>query len=242
MAIPRGLVMKIRSPFLVAVAGWCIAMLVRTWMRTIRFEYHPQEGRYDPNDPGFQGRFLYCFWHEHILVPASQYARKDIQVLTSKHADGQMIARAIRALGFATVAGSSTRGGAEAVKEMLRQGETCHLAITPDGPRGPRREVQAGVGYLALKSNLPVVAFGVAYSNCWRFKSWDRFALPKPFSRAILVTGKPLVFAQEAGRGMMERAIQQVQQALDDVNKRAEEILANSQSAVSSRHEKSRAA
>ena len=81
--------MKIRSPWLVALAGWMISMIVRTWMRTIRFEYHPQEKRYDPNDPGFEGRYLYCFWHEHILVPASQYARPDIQVLISKHADGQ---------------------------------------------------------------------------------------------------------------------------------------------------------
>ncbi|MFM8930514.1 MAG: hypothetical protein ACKOS8_01390 [Gemmataceae bacterium] len=82
--------MKIRSPWLVALAGWMISLIVRTWMRTIRFEYHPQEKRYDPNDPGFEGRYLYCFWHEHILVPASQYARPDIQVLISKHADGQM--------------------------------------------------------------------------------------------------------------------------------------------------------
>lgn len=220
--------MKIRSPWLVACAGWCIAMLVRTWMRTIRFEYHPQENRYDPNDPGFQGRYLYCFWHEHILVPASKYARRDIQVLISKHADGQMIARACKSLGFSTVAGSSTRGGAEAVKELVRQGESCHLAITPDGPKGPRRQVQQGVGYLALKTNLPVVAFGVAYSSCWRFNSWDRFALPKPFSRAVLVTACPLEFGQEMGRGMLEKATGQVQAALDEVNQRAEEILRQS--------------
>lgn len=217
--------MKIRSPWLVALAGWFIALMVRTWMRTIRFEYHPQEKRYDPNDQGFEGRYLYCFWHEHILVPASQYARKDIQVLISKHADGQMIARACRSLGFSTVAGSSTRGGAEAVKEMVRQGENSHLAITPDGPKGPRRTVQQGVGYLALKTNLPVVAFGVAYSNCWRFGSWDRFALPKPFSKAVLVTGKPLVFSTEIARGMLENATGQIQQALDAVNAKAEEIL-----------------
>lgn len=220
--------MKIRSPWLVALAGWMISLIVRTWMRTIRFEYHPQEKRYDPNDPGFEGRYLYCFWHEHILVPASQYARPDIQVLISKHADGQMIARACRSLGFSTVAGSSTRGGAEAVKEMVRQGQNCHLAITPDGPKGPRRQVQQGVGYLALKTNLPVVAFGVAYSKCWRFNSWDRFALPKPFSRAVLVTGAPLAFDQETGRGMLENATQKIQQALDGVNARAEEILLQS--------------
>lgn len=217
--------MKIRSPWLVAIAGWFIALMVRTWMRTIRFEYHPQEKGYDPNVQGFQGRYLYCFWHEHILVPASQYARKDIQVLISKHADGQMIARACRSLGFSTVAGSSTRGGAEAVKEMVRQGENSHLAITPDGPKGPRRQVQQGVGYLALKTNLPVVAFGVAYSSSWRFNSWDRFALPKPFSRAVLVTASPLVFSTEMGRGMLENATGQIQKALDEVNAKAEEIL-----------------
>ena len=195
-------------------------------MRTIRFEYHPEGERYDPNDPGFTGRYLYCFWHEHILVPASQFARKDIQVLTSKHADGQMIARACRSLGFSTVAGSSTRGGAEAVREMVRQGEVCHLAITPDGPKGPRREVQPGVAYLALKTGLPVISFGVAYSNCWRFGSWDKCALPKPFSRALLVTSKPLVVGSDVGRGVLERVRIDIQAQVDGVNARAEELLA----------------
>jgi lysophospholipid acyltransferase (LPLAT)-like uncharacterized protein len=119
-----------------------------------------------------------------MLLPAYHYARPDIKVLISTHADGQLIAEACQRLGFALARGSSTRGGVEAVRDMLRANDT-HLAVTPDGPRGPRRRVQAGVVYLAARTGLPIVPVGFAARRPWRAKSWDRFAVPRPFSRAV---------------------------------------------------------
>jgi lysophospholipid acyltransferase (LPLAT)-like uncharacterized protein len=79
-----------------------------------------------------------------------------------------------------------------------------HLAITPDGPRGPRRQVQPGVVYLAARLGLPIVPFGVGYDRPWRAKSWDRFAVPRPASRAVLLTDQSISVPPDTGSTMLE--------------------------------------
>lgn len=114
---------------------------------TLRYRYEPLfpglEPRWNAKDIG-PNRYVYAFWHENILVPAYRMRNLDIAVLISRHADGQLIARAVEWLGFQTVRGSSTRGGVLAIKGMVAQARKFHLAITPDGPKGPRRKCQQG--------------------------------------------------------------------------------------------------
>src|SRR5262249_7079734 len=137
--------MKIRHPWLIKAAGFAAAWAVRLWVGSLSYRYRPLGPNVDPDRPGCRGRYIYAFWHENILVPAYHYRRRDIWVLISRHADGQLIAEAARHLRFRVVAGSTTRGGAEALRRMVRLGGRGHLALTPDGPRGPRRRVQPGV-------------------------------------------------------------------------------------------------
>jgi len=111
--------MKIRHPALIKALGFGLAWLVRLWIATLRYRYRPCGPNMDPNQPGFKGRFIYAFWHENILVPAYQYGRRDIHVLISRHADGQLIAEVVRHLGFRVVSGSTTRGGVEALRQMI---------------------------------------------------------------------------------------------------------------------------
>ncbi len=160
--------MKIRHPMLIKALGFAVGWLVRLWIGTLRYRYRPMGANLDPNQPNLRGRYLYAFWHENILVPAYHYGRRDIHVLISQHADGQLIAEACRHLGFRVVRGSATRGGARAIRQMQRLSRSAHLAITPDGPRGPRRKVQPGVVYLAALTGLPIVPFGVAFARAWR--------------------------------------------------------------------------
>src|SRR5262249_50698840 len=127
-----------------------------------------------------------------------------------------------RRLGFGLVRGSTTRGGVEAVRELLRIGRESHVAITPDGPRGPRRRVQAGVVYLAARMGLPILPMGIGYDRPWRAKSWDRFAFPRPWSRARCITGTPIQVPAEAGREELEAFRLQVEQALESVSQAAE--------------------
>ncbi len=207
--------MKIRHPWLIALLGFVVAWLVRLWIRTLRFEYRMlHEEDLAPTRPGLTERYVYAFWHENLLLPAYHYARPDVYVLISTHADGQLIAEACRHLGFGLVRGSTTRGGVEAVRRMLRLGGEGHLAITPDGPRGPRRQVQMGMIYLAARTGMAVVVGGIAYHRPWRMNSWDRFALPRPWSRAACVVMPPVRVPADAGKEELEGYRRQVEDAL----------------------------
>jgi lysophospholipid acyltransferase (LPLAT)-like uncharacterized protein len=123
-------------------------------------------------------------------------------------------------LGFTVVRGSTTRGGVEAVRGLLRA--DCNLAQTPDGPRGPRRRVKPGVVYLASRLGLPVVPFGVGFDRPWRARSWDRLALPRPGRRAVIVTADPSAVPAGGGRGALDRYRLRVEGELRRVSALAE--------------------
>jgi lysophospholipid acyltransferase (LPLAT)-like uncharacterized protein len=214
--------MKIRHPGLIKAFAIAAAWLVRLWMGTLRYRYYsvgsPTLPHYLP--PG--ERYLYAFWHEHILLPAYQCGSPQVYVLVSRHADGELIAQVCRRLGFRLIRGSTTRGSIEAVRQLLRAGQKAHLAITPDGPRGPRRRVQAGVIYLAAKTGMPIIASGIAYSNPWRLRSWDHFALPRPRQRAIIVTSAPIRVPPDLDPNLLEHYRRLVEETMHDLTARAE--------------------
>jgi lysophospholipid acyltransferase (LPLAT)-like uncharacterized protein len=207
--------MKIRHPGLIKALGAAVAWLVRLWIGTVRYRYRPLGANLDPNRRGLEGRYIYAFWHENLIMPAYHYGRPDIWVLISQHADGQLIAEACRHLSFKVVSGSATRGGVEAVRRMLRFGDHVHLGITPDGPRGPRRRVKAGLVYLAARTGLPIVPVGFAFHRAWRLRSWDRFALPWPWSAVECVTTDPVVVPEGADKDELEAYQLRVEQALN---------------------------
>ena len=143
------------------------------------------------------------------------HRRRAIGVLVSRHRDGEWIARIIERLGFLTARGSSTRGGEEGMRDLLDLAERRHLlAITPDGPRGPKERVKSGLVYLASRTGFPVVPVATAGSRAWVLSSWDHFRVPWPFARVIVAYGDPLTVprdlsgaAVEAWRLKLERAI-----------------------------------
>lgn len=136
---------------------------------------------------------LYAFWHCMMLMAGYAGRNSNIQVLISQHSDGEYIAQVARRMGLNTIRGSTTHGGARAVKALIdkiRQGYS--VIITPDGPRGPRFTVQPGCIFLAKKSRLPIIPVVVGLSRYWELPSWDGFRIPKPFSRVIVMYGDPV--------------------------------------------------
>ncbi len=180
--------MKFRDPKTIRMISWAASKVIQGWIGTMRFHQRHLGYNFDPRRRQ-PNRYIIAFWHENMLLPAYHFAMPEITVLISTHADGQMIAEIIERLGFSTVRGSTTRGGTEAMRQMLRLSRQSIIAITPDGPKGPRRQVQPGLVYLAGKTGLPIAPMGIAYNKLWRAKSWDRFAIPKPFSKGYMVWG-----------------------------------------------------
>jgi len=153
----------------------------------------------EPTDPPVDLRtpFIYAFWHQRLLLFAHTHRFQGVTVLISRHADGELIAKTIEALGFGTVRGSTTRGGAAALNE-LRRLKGVDLAVTPDGPRGPRHRVRGGIIFLAAATGYPILPATVSYERCWRFRSWDRFMLPHPFTRALVRAADPFPVPEAA--------------------------------------------
>jgi hypothetical protein len=112
--------------------------------------------------------------------------------LISASRDGDLIADVTRRFGFDVVRGSSSRMGAAALRELSEVLEAGRdILITPDGPRGPVYELGPGIIFLAQTTGAPVVPVNMEYSSCWRVKSWDRFIIPKPFSKVRVIIGQP---------------------------------------------------
>ena len=191
------------------------------WMRTLDARVAYQ----DPDlDPAFSRapRRIYVFWHENILLPLFLRGGCEIVTLMSQHRDADVLVRIARLLGFDCVRGSSYHGGTKALKRLVRVATESHIAITPDGPRGPRRQLAPGPIFLASKLRMPIVPIGVGYDRPWRMGSWDRFAVPRPFSRARVVLGESIVVPPELSRQELEASQLIVQQHLDGVTAEAE--------------------
>jgi lysophospholipid acyltransferase (LPLAT)-like uncharacterized protein len=203
--------MKLRSPWLIRPLALLGSLLIRAWLGTVRRRADTRACGPHPTDPRRQ-RCIYAFWHESLLTASTFPTR--CHVLISQHADGELIARVCGHLGIGTVRGSTTRGGVEALLDLVRVSRRSHLAVTPDGPRGPRRRVQPGVIFLAAHTGLPVVAFGVGYSRAWRAPSWDRFAVPLPGSTAYAVGATPLQVPAGINRADLEHYRRLLEQRL----------------------------
>jgi len=164
------------------------AALVRIWGATLRIEFLNDDHRRAAEDAG--ERVAYAFWHGILLPLAYTHRGRGIVVLVSRHGDGEIISQIVCRLGYGVVRGSSTRGGARAMVEMARAARAGHpLAVTPDGPRGPRRELQPGLLHIAHRGGVPIVPVALEALRRTELSSWDRFLIPHPFSRVAIATG-----------------------------------------------------
>jgi len=171
-----------------------------------------------------KSRGLYLLWHECLLLSAQTYANQGFGMLISTHRDGDIIAQIMEFMGGTTFRGSSTRNGARAVRDMMTAHPGLHLAITPDGPKGPRHEVQMGAIFLASRMGIPIVPCAFAACRPKRIRNWDRTILPRPFSACRCVYLTPNEIPRRLSREQMEHYRLEVQQAVGDAQDRAEDL------------------
>lgn len=180
-----------------ALLAWVGAAFIRLLRISVRLRSHGDatvraweaEGRH----------FVLAFWHRHLLLMRYAYRGPRMSVLVSRSRDGELIARVMQRLGISTSRGSTSRGGAAGLRDLLRRArEGWDLAVTPDGPRGPLREVQPGVILAAAASGLPVIPVAIAASRRRELGSWDRMLVPLPGSRVHVVYGEPIEVPRDA--------------------------------------------
>jgi hypothetical protein len=157
-----------------------------------------------------------------MLIPLYLRGHCHIAMLLSQHRDADILRLIAKLSGFNCVRGSTYRGGTKALMELLERSRTHHLAITPDGPRGPRRKLAQGPIYLASKLQLPIVAMGMGYDRPWRTPTWDHFAVPKLFCRARGIVSGPMHVPADLDREGVEYWRIHVEQVLNDLSLESE--------------------
>lgn len=221
--------MKLDHPLINAYAGLLSRAMVHAWAGTL----DSQIAYYDPTtDPAFplgQRPRIYIFWHEYIILPFYLRGHCNLSMLLSQHRDADVLNQAARLGGFGVVRGSTRRGGAAALRKLLELGELQHLAITPDGPRGPRRKLAQGPIYLASKLQMPLVLLGFGFDRPWRVPSWDRFAVPRPGSRARVVVSPEIFVPADLDREGQEHFRTRIETLLNRLTGEAEAWAASSQ-------------
>lgn len=169
-----------------------MALFLRLWLATLRFRCNVE--RIDDSE----GPVVLLLWHDKLFVSswiANRYFKRPVTALISTSKDGAWLVAFFKFMGITAVRGSSNRRGAAALITLTRSMRAgSHAGITPDGPKGPALEFKSGAVSLARLTRSPFVVMGIRYHSCWRMQSWDRFALPVPFSKVevtLLCESKP---------------------------------------------------
>ena len=210
--------------FLVGIFG---SIFIRLLASVITIKEIP--GKH-PEELKRQGKkVIFAFWHSLILAPIHVGRNFGTKVLISQHSDGEYIARVIQRLGYKVVRGSTTRGGARALLSMIKKikEEEDSLAITPDGPKGPRFIVQPGIIFLGQKTGYPILPVSLGLTKYWELPSWDRFRIPKPFSKAVLIYGEPITIPPKLEKSEVEEYRKLLEKTLNEMGIEADRMVNN---------------
>jgi len=169
--------------------------------------------------------FVLAFWHGTMLMPWYLHKNQNFSALVSQSKDGAILANSLVKWGYKVERGSSHKGGKEALNTLLENSKQNYsVSITPDGPTGPPRVMKAGAIITAQRSGIPLVLCGVAYKKKYIFNSWDKFEVPKFFSKVVVKYSKPIIIDNELSRDETSKIIAECNVLLNQLQKDAEEI------------------
>jgi lysophospholipid acyltransferase (LPLAT)-like uncharacterized protein len=207
---------KLRNPQLIRWISRAIAYGGRGLFATARIELLSAAPHTLPNDRFKESTHLYCAWHDSIAGLLFYGPCLRMAGLTSRHADGSIVSEIMSALHIKPVRGSTHRGGAAAVAELIETLRDHDVAITPDGPRGPRRELKDGIIFLASVTGVPIVPVTFSCADAWRPRGrWTDMTVPKPLARGWLMCGVPIDIPNALSRNQFREYRDLLQQVLD---------------------------
>lgn len=206
-----------RTARIVTAGIWLIRLLAWTWRYRVRGDDDLQRLR------STKRPVIFALWHGQMLPLLYWHRDEGVTVLISEHGDGEIIARIARHFGFRTIRGSTSRGAARALLELVREVQNgSELAITPDGPRGPAKTFAPGTVIVAQRSGAPIIPAVVHVPFSWRLGSWDRFIVPKPFARITVSYGEAIEIDSASAREATGSA-ERVREAMLAAEERASE-------------------
>lgn len=213
---------KVLNKVLAFLAPLLVCIIVRFLAITSKFYFVNFEGFSEMLKEKKQ--LIHACWHGRLLFcPYSYWGENGITALVSQHRDGDMVARFFAHFGINSVRGSTTRGSIGGVKGLLRAAKNGgDLALTPDGPKGPRHVAQLGVIHMAKRTGLPIYPMSNSAKKRKVFNSWDKFVMPYPFTKIVFICGDPIRVERDAGEEVVEAKRLELEKALIDVTDKAD--------------------
>ena len=210
---------------LIALLGTSLLRLIQLTLRWTYIGFEGANATWASGSPS-----LVTFWHgRQLMMPwfylkfRNQSSYRRMYVLISEHSDGRIIAQVMSLLGVGSIAGSSSHGGGKALLQLIRAvKDGNHVAVTPDGPRGPRYEAKPGIVLLAQRTQAPIRLVTIAAERYWTFGSWDGMILPKPFSRAVMIMAPEFTVPGELDPEGVEKHRLEIESALRQITDQAD--------------------
>lgn len=159
-------------------------------------------------------KVLFAFWHSGLLGLCYAFRFRNAGIMVSKSFDGEWITRLATKLGYRVFRGSASRDGAKGLLEMVKDKLKGDLALTVDGPKGPPEKVKHGIVALAANTGLPIVPLTIIVDRAWRLKSWDRFIVPKPFSKVTVLCGPHIKVPADIAREDLSKCAIAIEEAI----------------------------
>jgi lysophospholipid acyltransferase (LPLAT)-like uncharacterized protein len=218
-----------------ALVATAVSSVLRFIGVTLRSTMSFDANTIDPGLTQYHAR-IFPFWHRCVLPATFLFRDRNLAVMTSRSTDGEYIARVIQKFGFFAIRGSSSRGGSQALLEMRTLIHNNGTAVfTIDGPRGPRYVAKRGPVLLASMTGVPIIPFYVAVKHAWVLNSWDRFVIPKPFTRIHTHFSEMIFVPSNLDDAGIEEHRLRMQAGLEQATRIAEEKLGISAIAPESR-------
>ena len=219
LPISRWLKKKVRRFAPVAAAG-----LLRWWAKSCS-AITVINGEFEAEQVAGDQGCVYVTWHQRLLNLFFLRTRRSLTIMISRSKDGELATGVVHRLGFSTVRGSSSRGGATAmfqlIEAMRNRPSTCAVMMA-DGPKGPARKLKLGTLKIAQTTGVPILPFTFSAKRHKLFASWDRFMIPLPFSPLLVIFGEPIMVPETASNEELERLRLKVENSLNEITERAD--------------------
>jgi lysophospholipid acyltransferase (LPLAT)-like uncharacterized protein len=220
----KKLLKRIRDKLLLLLASWLGPILIYLLGATLKIEWVGLENLDKLREE--KKSVIYAFWHGRMLIFAYSHRRQRIHVLISQHRDGEYIARIIHRLGFVSIRGSSSRGGPKAIFEICDKISSGYdVAISPDGPKGPGFQVHPGILYIAQRTQMPILPITNSAQRRWNLSSWDKFLIPQPFTKTVILLGEPIYVSAEATADELDEKRKRLEKDLLELTRRADDYF-----------------
>ncbi|MBN1300936.1 MAG: lysophospholipid acyltransferase family protein [Melioribacteraceae bacterium] len=214
----------LRKKLLLAAGNWFLRPVISVLCKSLKIEYKNYTQVESLMNSG--QNFIIAFWHGKMLLPWYIFRDRSYTALISRSKDGNLLANLLHSWNYRLIRGSSRDGSKEAFNkssEAAAEGNT--LLITPDGPTGPPHKMKAGAVIISQRNNIPIILLGIGYSEYYSLKSWDKFMIPKPFSKAVCVFSDPAIIEKNDDRDKTDLEIKMCEELLQKIDKEAEDIV-----------------